>query len=567
MELAFRRQAEKLNSLTNLVERLVKNYDQAQLEAHELQETLISQGMKPPSRSPYQELVHRIRRVVCDHVPRYATIVVASKGDADLLNLNGRVGWHFPATRAGQYAGYYPACSLGAIAQLESLRAEGGEFFLLPATASWWLDHYPAFKLHLEQHYPVVAKQDDTCRIYALRAVAGRTAPSTATGQMAKLLTEFQNRFARSPTILDCQSDLKLEGLFENITIFGPPHSSGPLPYLDHSIDIVLIGAGNKTIAEDARRVAAAVLVEVAHSVSDSELNLDVQWFGGPTSAKFPSISIIVPCFNGARLTQACLESLVQTLPSGLRSEIIVIDDGSIDGTPEVLREWIANARIKVIRNRHNLGFVDSCNLAARESTGEILVFLNNDVIVLPGWLPPLLRAFRDFPKAGAVGGKLIYPDGVLQEAGGIVFCDGSAMNLGRGDTDLDAPHYNFVREVDYCSAALLATRRALFEQLGGFDPEFRPGYYEDTDYCFRVRAKGYRVYYQPASAVVHREGGTAGLDPSTGMKQFQTINRQKFVDRWQEALNFRPPAPSQMSEKTYQALARHRPTEMEGEL
>jgi GT2 family glycosyltransferase len=204
--------------------------------------------------------------------------------------------------------------------------------------------------------------------------------------------------------------------------------------------------------------------------------------------------------------------------------------------------EWL-----RLIRNDHNEGYLESVNRGAEAATGEILVFLNNDTISVTRWISALVGTFRAFPDAGVVGGKLLYPDGRMQEAGGMVFRDGSAAKFGAFDPALTAPIYNFVRDVDYCSGALLATPRALFEQLGGFDPAYGPGYYEDTDYCFRVREQGLRVIYQPASVVVHVEGGTAGMDVSTGMKRYQVLNHDRFVERWHATLATlpeRPPEP-----------------------
>src|SRR5439155_4537336 len=122
----------------------------------------------------------------------------------------------------------------------------------------------------------------------------------------------------------------------------------------------------------------------------------------------------------------------------------------------------------------------------------------------------PLVESLQD-PRVGAVGAKLLYPDGSLQEAGGVIFSDARGWNFGHGDDNPDAPLFNHVRDVDYCSGAALATRRRLFLELGGFDKRFAPAYYEDTDYCFALRAAGYRVVYQPASVVVHAGGATAG--------------------------------------------------------
>ena len=147
-----------------------------------------------------------------------------------------------------------------------------------------------------------------------------------------------------------------------------------------------------------------------------------------------------------------------------------------------------------------------------------------------------------------------------------MVFRDGSAANFGRGDHDVDAPQYNVVREVDYCSGALLATRRALFEQIGGFDDRYRPAYYEDADYCFAVRQRGFRVYYQPECAVVHLEGASSGTDLSRGVKQYQVLNQAKFAEKWSGALSRQAPRPSDHDRTAWLTVALGR-EEQEGEL
>jgi GT2 family glycosyltransferase len=270
----------------------------------------------------------------------------------------------------------------------------------------------------------------------------------------------------------------------------------------------------------------------------------DVTWLEAASSC-LPSISIVIPCYDGVDQTRVCLETLSRVITPGLACEVIVVDDASRDGTGRYLRDMAREHEwLRVLRNDRNEGYLESVNRGADAATGEILVFLNNDTISLTGWISALAGTFRRFPDAGVVGGKLLYPDGRVQEAGGMVFRDGSAAKFGAFDPALTAPLYSFVRDVDYCSGALLATPRALFEQLGGFDTAYAPGYYEDTDYCFRVRAEGLRVLYQPASAIVHVEGGTAGLDVSTGMKRYQVLNHERFVERWQDVLATLPERP-----------------------
>jgi len=256
-----------------------------------------------------------------------------------------------------------------------------------------------------------------------------------------------------------------------------------------------------------------------------------------PTSAT-PRVSIVIPVYNKVEYTLACLRSLAAHAGS-TPFEVIVVDDASSDATAQRLA---AIGGIRVERNAGNLGFIGSCNAGAALARGQCLLFLNNDTVVTAGWLEALLRCLDEAPQAGLVGARLVYPDGRLQEAGGIVFSDGSGWNYGRFDDPTD-PRYGFRREVDYCSGAAILLPRALFERLGRFDTRYTPAYYEDTDLAFAVRAADLKVYVEPAATVVHFEGITSGTDTATGTKRYQVVNRDKFLAKWHEALQ-RQPAP-----------------------
>ena len=250
-----------------------------------------------------------------------------------------------------------------------------------------------------------------------------------------------------------------------------------------------------------------------------------------------PRISIIIPVYNKYEYTAACLHSIGEHTPAG-DWEVIVVDDCSSDDTPEYLSDCEG---IRVIRNPENAGFIRSCNAGAKAARGEYLVFLNNDTTVTDGWLDALIGTFDQFEDVGIVGARLVYPDGLLQEAGGIVFNDASGWNYGRGD-DAALPQYNFVSDADYVSGACLAVGKDDFETMGGFDTRFVPAYYEDTDLCFQVRALGKRVIYQPAATIVHHEGVSSGTEETSGTKRYQAINRDKFRDKWAEVLADHPP-------------------------
>ena len=256
---------------------------------------------------------------------------------------------------------------------------------------------------------------------------------------------------------------------------------------------------------------------------------------GRPTSHSQRPIqtSIIIPVFNKAELTWQCLGSLVREVDFS-RVEIIVVDNASTDNTEAVLARFADY--IRVISNERNAGFVDACNQGAAVARGKYLVFLNNDTTVLPDWLDSLIETIEADATTGAVGSMFLYPDGSIQEAGGIVWRNGEAHHYGWGAAP-DDRRFNFAREVDYCSAASLLVKKDIFERLGGFDRRFAPAYYEDIDLCFGVRGLGYKVIYQPASRLVHFEGGTAGADTTKGFKRFQITNRGKFIEKWRVTL------------------------------
>ena len=251
------------------------------------------------------------------------------------------------------------------------------------------------------------------------------------------------------------------------------------------------------------------------------------------------AVSIVIPVYNKFSYTDICLRSLSADI-SKLRVEIIVVDDCSTDETWQNLNEI---SGIRAIKNPQNLGFIGACNAGAAAATGEFIVFLNNDTAVQSGWLNALIATFEARPDAGLVGAKLVYPDGRLQESGGIIFNDGSGWNYGRF-ADPNDPQYGFVREVDYCSGAAIALRKSLFEQFGGFDTLYAPAYYEDTDLAFKVRQAGLKCYVQPASVVVHFEGISSGTDLASGIKRYQLINQEKFLARWNDVLKTHPAPP-----------------------
>ena len=250
-----------------------------------------------------------------------------------------------------------------------------------------------------------------------------------------------------------------------------------------------------------------------------------------------PDVSVVVPVYGQLPYTLNCLDALFSH-KSKYAFEIIVVDDCSPDKTESYLTEM---AGICYIRQVQNGGFINSCNTGAKHASGEYIVMLNNDTRVVAGWLDALIDHLKTNPLTGLAGSKLFYPDGSLQEAGGIVWRDGSAWNYGRND-DPNLPQYCFAREVDYVSGASIAVPMDIWRELGGFDIHYTPAYCEDSDLALQIADRGLEVWLQPQSRVIHYEGKTSGTDLGAGAKAYQVQNAKKLYHRWAERLsNHRP--------------------------
>jgi len=246
-----------------------------------------------------------------------------------------------------------------------------------------------------------------------------------------------------------------------------------------------------------------------------------------------PLVSIIIPVYNNWKYTFDCLQSIHEN-SKDISYEIIIADDGSTDNTKNIEKIF---KNITVLRNKENLHFLKNCNNASKYAKGKYLLFLNNDVLVQSNWLSRLINVIEPDNAVGIVGSKLLFPDGTLQEAGGILWKDGSGWNYGRSD-DPEKAEYNYIKETDYVSGACLLIRKSLWEQIGGFDEQYSPAYYEDTDICFEVRRLGYKVIYQPLSKIIHFEGMSNGTDLNAGTKKYQIANQEKFVRKWESTLS-----------------------------
>jgi O-antigen biosynthesis protein len=245
-----------------------------------------------------------------------------------------------------------------------------------------------------------------------------------------------------------------------------------------------------------------------------------------------PKVSLVIPLHARPDLTLACLRS-IRDNTTHASYEVILVDDDA-DAETKLLLEGVTGA--KILRNEKNLGYLRSMNRGASVARGRWLVLFNNDTEVTRGWLSAMLDCAESAEDVGVVTPKFIYPDGSLNEAGGIIWRDGTGMNYGRGERP-DLFQYEYRRETDYGSAAALMVSSELWAATGGFDERYLPMYYEDADLCFAARARGMRVLYEPEAVVIHVEGATAGTDAESGHKRHQEQNRPKFVAKWRSQL------------------------------
>ncbi|MGL5065628.1 MAG: glycosyltransferase, partial [Microcoleus sp.] len=246
-----------------------------------------------------------------------------------------------------------------------------------------------------------------------------------------------------------------------------------------------------------------------------------------------PEVSIIIILHNRAELTLSCLYSLLRNPFKSC--EVILVDNNSTDATRQLLQR-IHGA--KIILNDENLHYLLACNQASKIATGDRLLFLNNDTQILGDSITVAVNTLNSSDEIGAVGGKLIHPDGTLQEAGSIIWQDGSCIGYGRGDSPT-APQYMFQRTVDYCSAAFLLTRRELFLEMGGFDRDYQPAYYEETDYCVRLQKLGKKIIYHPQVTILHYEFASSSHSSSSKhaialMEKNQKTLKSKHQDWFQ---------------------------------
>jgi GT2 family glycosyltransferase len=239
--------------------------------------------------------------------------------------------------------------------------------------------------------------------------------------------------------------------------------------------------------------------------------------------------AVIVLGWNGADELPACLDALLAQQDA--EAQLLVVDNGSADGSAALVRERYP--QVQLVENQRNLGFSAGMNVGMRllhESAEppDVIVLLNQDTVVAPGWLRAILAPFDQDAQIGAVGCKIYYPDGrTLQHAGAWIE-PGRAISRHYGYGELDEGQYDQPRRVDYVTGAAIALRMRALDEVGLFDEGYSPAYYEEIDLCWRLRRAGYLVHYAPTATLRHVESGSSA-DPVRRSALFNR-NRLRYI-------------------------------------
>ena len=458
-------------------------------------------GQSPEHRG----LLGRLREAVRSFVPGGAKVLVISKGDHEMTRLFGRQAGHFPQDANGLYLGYHPRDSAAAIVHLEYMRAMGADYLLVPETTRWWLDHYGAFGEHLRSCYSAVMDEGGTGALFDLHTVA-RAKRRGWGDQFRELIRRCKEVTDQDPSILDWDTNYGLAERFPDAAIFSPYDGSPQLPYLDESVDVVVIPSAEENRLAEAGRVARAATVQIPVLTlqEPGEELLEVHWKIPTRDDRLAGVSILLSAAQGGGSVRRTLRWLRETLPESFEGEILcpVEDEGRLSFQLTAEESAWLEPRIRVLIADRYAGSAGLSRMGMHEAKRGTLIFLAGKALLMHGWLHPLLRVLRDRSDAGAVGCKVVMPDGRLAQAG-CRLASGGLMPIGRGEVEVDSPLYGYLKAVDCCTGPVLVTPGSVFRKLNGFDEGFEAGSYQFADYSLRLSAKGWKTYCQPESVAV----------------------------------------------------------------
>lgn len=261
---------------------------------------------------------------------------------------------------------------------------------------------------------------------------------------------------------------------------------------------------------------------------------------------------LIILNWNGRKMTAECLLSLLPVKLGRFELEVVVVDNGSTDGSVEYIKELVfkklSGLKVKIIVNKTNLGFAEGNNVGIRyalENKADYICLLNNDTRVSSDFLVELVKTAESDPKIGITGGKIYFEKGYefhkdryrKDELGKVIWYAGGLIDWNNvyathvGVDEVDLGQYDQEKETQYVNGCLMLTKRKVFEKIGLFDPKYYL-YFEENDFCQRAKAAGFKLYYTPRSVIWHLNAASSGA--GSGLHDyFTTRNRLLFGMRW----------------------------------
>ncbi len=433
------------------------------------------------------------RSVVQANVPHRSAVLVAGKSDPAFVELYGRRVTNFPQDATGRYPGFALANSQALVAHLEALRCAGNRFLLMPSPSRWMIDHYASFGEHLLNRYRVVASDPSFGILVDISDRQRRTDlwPKGVSATIDRIAVAAERPLA----VLD-MTQLDIASRMPNYNVFPPPRSDGELPYLDSTIDVVVID--NDLQLSEARRAAVEALVRVRCGSSGLPEVESVELLSEEDPEVEAQIAVVV---GSDSLSTAWLERMAEALveePSAFLATKL---------SPDVLER------------------------------AAMVAFVDDDVLPLPSCLSAARAVLSSDDGIGGVAIKILGANGSLEAAGTTLFADGSYAGVGSGSFDVAAAWHEYVRETCWGPGLMLYRVDAVKEMVqAGLSPSAQPLWAE------RVWAAGYRVLYEPAAAAVRAVPSAA-------------VGVNGAVASWSSHLRGRPQRPPVLDEMAWREL------------
>jgi O-antigen biosynthesis protein len=283
----------------------------------------------------------------------------------------------------------------------------------------------------------------------------------------------------------------------------------------------------------DAQRCCEAVLVPDVKRVADNNRNNTLLW-ADPT--EWPEVSLIIPTRDHVELLQCCIESLLKTDYPNL--EIIVMDNDSAEPNALAYLNQIKDKNINVIQHPGAFNFSAINNRAVQHAKGSLIGLINNDIEAIdPQWLKAMVRHLLR-PNVGAVGAKLLWPNGMVQHAGVVLGLHGLVGHTGNDWHKDDSGYFGYnqiTHSTSAVTAACLLCKREDYIAVGGLDEKDFPVNFNDVDFCLKLRQIGKRIVWTPEAQLLHAESASRGRDSTPDRRGRSARERNRLMQKWHQ--------------------------------